>query len=168
MKTSINHLTTVRLSQSDAILESIQAGFFELFFGKAEIGFALAKNDCKSIRVELVVREGNGSLLKVYAIEPNGRKYCIAQSSVASGGVTPARITATIRRCTVEFSACDLQLLLSQPDCVGVRFFPGLLSVVGSNEPTLIAVGVRSGGFDIAEGPGYLRSLWARTLCAAA
>ena len=142
----------VRLSQSEAMLEAMQAGFFEVFFEKRELNALLSDPRCQTIRFHFLPLAKDEKALAAIALDNAGHtlqtpgNYMLGTGTVNPDGAS---------NCCVDFPASDLLQLLLQPDCNGIRLFPGLLH---SRQRTLIAVGVNSLGFDIEAGAGYLRS----------
>ena len=151
MKTSIQTTFSTRLSQSEAMLKAIQAGFFEAFLEKNEVKKVFVKRNCQTIRLHFSLNSNGQAMLVASSVSSNGQ-----QSLLASRKLTCSQNRNQMAvPYSVDFASGELYQLLAQPDCTGLRFFPGILS---DSRPTLIAVAVESKGFDMADGPGYLQS----------
>ena len=151
MKTTINSRTT-RLSQSEAMLEAIQNGFFEAYLDKSEMSHCLETNQVRRIRLAFSKLSTGERLLLAKTINWSGIESILAQKQITGNPDFNTSFTGS-SNFSVEFSLNDLQELLSQPECTGLRFYPGWKQ----QRPTLIAVAVRKNGFDIADGVGYLK-----------
>ena len=151
MKTSFQTSLSTRLSQSEAMLNAIQAGFFEAFLEKNEFNAVVRKQNCQSIRLNFSSTYNGQGFIQAKVVNRKGQEYLFTSQQVACNHT----MVTKPKQYSVDFAPADLQELISQPDCSGLRFFPGTTS---DSEPTLIAVGVQSKGFDIANGTGYLCS----------
>lgn len=142
------------LSETQAMLEAISAGFFEAYFEKSQ----LPCRRFKKLRFEVnptPAADGQAQIVQLRAegLGASGEAFPVANLEAVAG-----RNFRAVRY-AVEFSEGELSQLLSQPGCCGLRFMPGVLRNGSSPEcPALIAVGVKADGFDIGGGAGYLRS----------
>lgn len=140
-----------RLSQSEAMLDAIRTGFFETFLEKSEVNQVWLRKGCRVIRLQVSSPPTGKGLICVKGINTKGEEQVLTVREVTLNHPVNPRTNGYV----VEFSVAELIRLLDQPDCSGLRFFPGTLS---GCQPTLVAVGVRTNGFDISTGHGYLRS----------
>jgi hypothetical protein len=151
MKTSNQIIFSTRLSQSEAMLNAIQAGFFEAFLEKREVKKVVRKRSCHSIRLNFTSSYNGRGFIQAKVVNRKGQEILLASKEVTCSQT----LAPEPRQYSVDFTPLELQSLLAQPDCTGLRFFPGITS---DQKPTFVVVGVQSKGFDIADGTGYLCS----------
>lgn len=158
MKTLCHLPTAARLDQSEAILESLQAGFFEAYFEKEMLTALCEPKTFKIVRMEFIHR-GNQPTVCAKIVDLKGKERKVAERPVAADFFTRRHAGQAEESYSAEFSTSELQAIFSQPNCVGMRIMPGLAKTPdGGPKRTFIAVGVQEGGFDMAQGLGYLRS----------
>jgi hypothetical protein len=158
METYTQTFAGTRLSQSEAMLQALQAGFFEVFFEKNQLMALLANSTCDFIRFTQFPLSENTRTLTAIAIGKGKTAIGSTRNYLTGNGtVTSKRHTSgSFKKSNffVDFHCGDLLQLLSAVHCIGIRIFPGLLP---GRRPTLIAVGVDERGFDIPGGAGYIQ-----------
>lgn len=141
------------LSESDAMLQALQAGFFEVFFTRHQIINLLTDDGCEAIRFIPLHTANNNFTLAACTIDRNGNLSANKKNFTSGQGHKVQQ--ASIAGFSAVFQAGDLLRLLSGPDCSGIRLLPGLPD---GKQSTLTAVGVDARGFDISGGAGYIQS----------
>ena len=147
MKTFHITLNSVRLSQSEAMLEAMQVGFFEISFEKTELTALLSDPRCHFIRFQFLSKSKNERTLAAIALARDGGTIQSAANYLLGKGSVHFKASS---HC-VDFHAGDVLQLIRGFDSAGIRLFPG-------RQRTLIAVGIDSRGFDMEWGAGYIRS----------
>lgn len=154
MKTNVLSSQSVRLSQSEAMLEAVQAGFFEVFFEKNDLFALLAHPQTQFIRFQSFSLSKAEKTLIATALNENGQCIPAVTNYLLGEGIIPTGKTSRRAiRCCVNFHVGELLQLLMEPESAGVRLFPGMQD----HQKTLIAVAVDHRGFDIERGAGYIR-----------
>ena len=136
------------ISQTDALLGAIETGFFEITVERFVINEASFRVAGEPLKVDIFRSVGASTELLISA----GREILF------SVGQKLPRLSAnkSSRQFSAVFSKKVFVELLSQPKCIGIRFFPHQRSSpMGRLISTIVVTGVLDRGFDIEDGPGY-------------